>query len=230
MKKRLPTALLALLIVGGALMLRFSRYDYSFQDRNAIMSARTDQHPAGTDELGRDRAVRVAAAILIGLTGATVAAAITTLIAACFGLAAAFSPQPVSAVLMLVSDAFLSLPWLFLLMMARSLLPLTASPLETALATFLVLAALGWPALRTSYLSRRGGTSLSRVDDSRSCLRSQNSATHPLAHRASFAPALSTPVSHLRARIHRGRSQPGRARAWRGRTHAILGRDAAGIG
>ena len=146
MKNRIPAALLALLIVAGALTVRFSRYDYSFQDRNAIMSPRTEQHAAGTDELGRDRAVRVAAAVLIGLTGATVAAAVTTLLAACFGLVAAFSPQPVSALLMLVSDAFLSLPWLFLLMMARSLMPLTASPLETALATFLVLAALGWPA------------------------------------------------------------------------------------
>jgi ABC-type dipeptide/oligopeptide/nickel transport system permease subunit len=146
MKRRIPAAILVLLIVGGVLTLRLARYDYSFQDRDAIMAPRTEQHPAGTDELGRDRAVRVAAAVLIGLSGATVAAAITTLIAACFGLVAAFSPQPVAAVLMLVSDVFLSLPWLFLLMMARSLLPLTASPLETALATFLVLAALGWPA------------------------------------------------------------------------------------
>jgi peptide/nickel transport system permease protein len=47
---------------------------------------------------------------------------------------------------MFTSDAFLSLPWLFLLMMVRSLLPLTASPLETAVTTFLILAALGWPA------------------------------------------------------------------------------------
>jgi ABC-type dipeptide/oligopeptide/nickel transport system permease subunit len=31
-------------------------------------------------------------------------------------------------------------------MMVRSMLPLTASPLQTAVATFLVLAALGWPA------------------------------------------------------------------------------------
>jgi len=48
--------------------------------------------------------------------------------------------------LMFLSDVFLSLPWFFLLMMARSLLPLTASPLVTAVVTFLVLAALGWPA------------------------------------------------------------------------------------
>jgi ABC-type dipeptide/oligopeptide/nickel transport system permease subunit len=68
------------------------------------------------------------------------------MISACFGLLAAFSPRWVAAILMFLSDAFLSLPWLFLLMMVRSLLPLTASPLETAVMTFLILAALGWPA------------------------------------------------------------------------------------
>jgi ABC-type dipeptide/oligopeptide/nickel transport system permease subunit len=146
MKKCLPAAALLLLILGGALVLRLAPYDYAFQDRDATMAPSTARHWTGTDELGRDRAVRVAAALLIGLTGATVAAAITTTIAACFGLLAAFSPASIAAIFMFVSDIFLSLPWLFLLMMARSLLPLTASPLETAVATFLVLAALGWPA------------------------------------------------------------------------------------
>lgn len=128
MKKRVSVAILLLLLLGAALTLWFSPYDYAFQDRDATMAPSTAQHWAGTDELGRDRTVRVAAALLIGLTGATVAAAITTMIAACFGLLAAFSPTPVAAILMFLSDAFLSVPWLFLLMMARSLLPLTASP------------------------------------------------------------------------------------------------------
>jgi ABC-type dipeptide/oligopeptide/nickel transport system permease subunit len=121
-------------------------YGYAFQDRDATMAPSTARHWTGTDELGRDRAVRVAAALLIGLTGAAAAAAITTIIAASFGLLAAFSPAWAAGLLMLLSDIFLSLPWLFLLMMARSLLPLTATPLETAVTTFLVLAALGWPA------------------------------------------------------------------------------------
>jgi ABC-type dipeptide/oligopeptide/nickel transport system permease subunit len=146
MKKRISGVLLLLLVFGAALVLRAARYNYAFQDRDAIMAPATALHWTGTDELGRDRTVRVAAALLIGLTGATAAAAITTAIAACFGLLAAFSPPPVAGMLMFLSDVFLSLPWFFLLMMARSLLPLTASPLETAVATFLVLAALGWAA------------------------------------------------------------------------------------
>jgi ABC-type dipeptide/oligopeptide/nickel transport system permease subunit len=47
---------------------------------------------------------------------------------------------------MLVCDVFLALPWLFLLMIVRSALPLTTSPTHSAAITFLVLAALGWPA------------------------------------------------------------------------------------
>lgn len=146
MKKLLPTAMLLLLILAALLALRLAHFDYAFQDRDAIMAPSSSLHWTGTDELGRDRTTRVAAALLIGLTGASVAAAITTLIAACFGLLAAFSPASIAAILLFVSDIFLSLPWLFLLMMARFLLPLTASPLETAVTTFLVLAALGWPA------------------------------------------------------------------------------------
>jgi ABC-type dipeptide/oligopeptide/nickel transport system permease subunit len=146
MKNRIAAAALLLLILGAVLALRLAPYDYAFQDRDAIMDAATSQHWTGTDELGRDRAVRVAGALLIGLAGATAAAAMSTAIAAGFGLLAAFSPSPVAALLMFLSDGFLSLPWLFLLMMVRSLLPLTASPLETAVTTFLVLAALGWPA------------------------------------------------------------------------------------
>jgi ABC-type dipeptide/oligopeptide/nickel transport system permease subunit len=146
MTKRVSLLLLFLLIFAAALTLRVSRYDYARQDRDAIMAPSSALHSTGTDELGRDRTVRVAAALLIGLAGASVAAAITTAIAASFGLLAAFSPRWLASILLFISDVFLSLPWLFLLMMVRSLLPLTVSPLVTAVATFLVLALLGWPA------------------------------------------------------------------------------------
>jgi peptide/nickel transport system permease protein len=146
MRIRLPGVILALLIASAVLSLRLIPYDYAGQDRSAIMAPSTAQHLAGTDELGRDRTVRIAAALLIDLIGATAAATITIALAAGVGLLAAFSPAWIAAVLMFISDAFLSLPWLFLLMMARSVLPLTASPLETAVTTFLVLAGLGWPA------------------------------------------------------------------------------------
>jgi peptide/nickel transport system permease protein len=129
---------LAIVIAPGA--------SYSRQDRDRPFAAASSSHPAGTDALGRDRLVRVAAALLLSLTGACAAAALSTIAAAGVGAAAAFSNGAVRWLIMLFCDAFLALPWLFLLMMVRSALPLTTSPSRSAAVTFLVLAALGWPA------------------------------------------------------------------------------------
>jgi ABC-type dipeptide/oligopeptide/nickel transport system permease subunit len=41
-------------------------------------------------------------------------------------------------------DLFLSLPWLFLLITARALMPLNASPMFSVMVTFLLLGLLGW--------------------------------------------------------------------------------------
>ena len=116
------------------------------QDRDAILAAPSALHWAGTDDLGRDRAVRTAAALLLSLAGATGAAAVTTFLAAVVGITAAFSPAPLAWLLLLVTDVFLTLPWLFLLMIVRAGLPLSASPGHAASLTFLLLAVLGWPA------------------------------------------------------------------------------------
>jgi peptide/nickel transport system permease protein len=119
---------------------------YSNQDRDLPLAASSMRHPAGTDALGRDRMVRVSAALLLSLAGATLAAAATTLAAAAVGALSAFSPALLGGLIILVCDVFLALPWLFLLLMVRSALPLTTSPAHSAVVTFLVLAALGWPA------------------------------------------------------------------------------------
>jgi peptide/nickel transport system permease protein len=146
MKNRVAYSALLLLVLSAALAWWMAPMNYASQDREAISVPSMPQHWTGTDALGRDRTVRVAAALLIELLGATAAAALTTLIAGGFGLAAAFSPPASASVLIFISDVFLSLPWLFLLMMVRSTLPLTASPARTAILTFLCLGALGWPA------------------------------------------------------------------------------------
>jgi len=43
-----------------------------------------------------------------------------------------------------ITDLFLSLPWLFLLITIRALLPLNVSPMVSVLVTFLMLGLLGW--------------------------------------------------------------------------------------
>ena len=45
---------------------------------------------------------------------------------------------------MAVTDLFLSLPWLFLLITVRALMPLNVSPFVSVLVTFSMLGLLGW--------------------------------------------------------------------------------------
>jgi peptide/nickel transport system permease protein len=138
--------LLASLIVAASAALLLSGAGYARQDRDATMAGASASHPAGTDALGRDRMVRVAAAFLLSLAGAIAASGVTTAAAAGLGTVAAFGRASMGWAAMLVCNVFLALPWMFLLMMVRSALPLTTSPAHSAAITFLVLAALGWPA------------------------------------------------------------------------------------
>jgi ABC-type dipeptide/oligopeptide/nickel transport system permease subunit len=144
--RRSASLLLLGLIVAAVLILHASSSTYAGQDRELLFSGATALHPAGTDALGRDRMVRTALALLLSLAGSVAGAAASTAAAAGVGLLAAFGPGATGMLVLLVCDLFLALPWLFLLMMVRAALPLTASPLYSVSLTFLVLAALGWPA------------------------------------------------------------------------------------
>jgi peptide/nickel transport system permease protein len=138
-------SLLALVALASLVLAR-SHMGYAAQDRIHVSEGSSPQHWVGTDDLGRDRGVRVAAALLIGLAGAMAASAVASILSAAVGVTAAFAKPGVASLLMYVSDLFLTLPWLFLLMMVRSALPLTLPPLHSAVVTFLLLAGLGWPA------------------------------------------------------------------------------------
>jgi peptide/nickel transport system permease protein len=157
----LPIWLLVALALGAAAIVALPGASYARQDRERPLDGASVEHPAGTDALGRDRLVRVSAALLLSLAGALAASALTTGAAAGIGTLAAFAPRSIAWMAMLVCDVFLALPWLFLLMMVRSALPLQASPAHSAAITFLVLAALGWPACARAVY--RGGLNLKRA-------------------------------------------------------------------
>ncbi len=147
MRLRYPILWLLLgLFVAASVIVSMPGAGYARQDRDATLAPASASHPAGTDALGRDRLVRVAAAFLLSLAGSVIASALTTVAAAGVGTLAAFGRASMGWSSMVVCDVFLALPWMFLLMMVRSALPLTASPARSATITFLVLAALGWPA------------------------------------------------------------------------------------
>lgn len=133
-------------LVFATCVVTYSSWSVAAQDRGALLESSSHHHPAGTDALGRDRMVRVAAALLLSLSGAVLASIVSTAAAASVGVLAAFSTSTCGSLAMLVCDVFLALPWLFLLMMVRSMLPLATSPAHSAVMTFLVLAVFGWPA------------------------------------------------------------------------------------
>lgn len=117
---------------------------YAKQYRATTNAAPSHSHWLGTDEIGRDRFARVLYGTRISLLLAPAAALLSTLVAALIGGLAGYLGGAWARIAMVVTDLFLSLPWLFLLITARALMPLNVSPLVSVLVTFLLLGLLGW--------------------------------------------------------------------------------------
>lgn len=117
---------------------------YAKQYREAAGAPPSRQHWLGTDEIGRDRWARVLYGTRISLLLAPAAALLSTLMAALVGGLAGYLGGAWARVAMAVTDLFLSLPWLFLLITVRAIMPLNVTPLVSVLVTFLILGLLGW--------------------------------------------------------------------------------------
>ena len=142
--RRVACAVL-LLVVGVPLCATFvAPAGYARQYREAADAPPSRQHWLGTDDIGRDRFARVLYGTRISLLLAPAAALLSTLMAAVIGGLAGYLGGMFQRTAMTVTDLFLSLPWLFLLITVRALLPLNVSPLVSVLATFLILGMLGW--------------------------------------------------------------------------------------
>ncbi len=121
-----------------------SRYDRQFRDAPSAGPSR--QFPLGTDDLGRDRLSRLIYGTRISLLLATSAALLSCAAAALLGGVAGLAGGIADKIVLAAADLFLSLPWLFLLLMVRAFLPLNVSPMISVTITFLLLGALGWAA------------------------------------------------------------------------------------
>jgi ABC-type dipeptide/oligopeptide/nickel transport system permease subunit len=119
---------------------------YAKQFREAPGSAPSRQHLLGTDEIGRDRFARVLYGTRISLLLAPAAALVSTVLAALVGGLAGYLGGIWLRLATGLTDLFLSLPWLFLLITVRAVLPLNVSPVLSGLLTFLILGLLGWAA------------------------------------------------------------------------------------
>jgi ABC-type dipeptide/oligopeptide/nickel transport system permease subunit len=117
---------------------------YARQYREATDAPPSHAHWLGTDELGRDRFARVLYGTRISLMLAPAAALLSTLMAVFIGGLAGYLGGTWARIAMAVTDLFMSLPWLFLLITARALMPLNVSPVVSVLVTFMLLGLLGW--------------------------------------------------------------------------------------
>jgi ABC-type dipeptide/oligopeptide/nickel transport system permease subunit len=134
-----------LLVVGASLSANWlAPAGYARQYRDAADAAPSRQHWLGTDEIGRDRFARVLYGTRISLLLAPAAALLSTLMAALVGGLAGYLGGGWARCAMAVTDLFLSLPWLFLLITVRAVMPLNVSPMVSVLVTFLMLGLLGW--------------------------------------------------------------------------------------
>jgi hypothetical protein len=219
---------LAVLIVAASVVLSRPGASYAHQDRDATLAAASVSHPAGTDALGRDRLVRVAAAFLLSLAGAIVASALTTAAAAGLGTLAAFGRSSIGWIAMLICDVFLALP-----------LDVPADDGTVDAATDHVTGALSRDHLsgtRCAGLARQCARRLSRSDAAqdvgldviRARCGPEQRGRHPPRHPESF-PAPAPAVSHQHPRICNGRSESGSPRSRRRRTIAFMGRDAVRV-
>jgi len=120
------------------------RYSYSAQYREFTDAAPSLRFPLGTDDLGRDRFARLLYATRVSLLLAAAASFAALVLAAVLGGIAGYWGGWWDRCLKRGIDLMLSLPWLFLLLAARALLPLNASPMTSLIVTYALLALLGW--------------------------------------------------------------------------------------
>jgi len=135
---------IAALAALGASYIAPAGYEHQFRESpDARPSA---QHWLGTDDLGRDRLARLLFGMRVSLLLAPLAAAVATVLAALLGGIAGYCGGWIERLLMLVVDVFLCVPWLFLLITVRAVLPLNISPEASVVVTFTLLGLLGWAA------------------------------------------------------------------------------------
>ena len=130
--------------VAGAAADWIAPHSYATQFRDHPSEPPSRAFLLGTDELGRDRFSRLLYATRVSTLLPILAAAVATALAGLVGIASGYLAGWLDRSASLIVDLALSLPWLFALLMLRSLLPLNVPADVSLAATFLLLASVGW--------------------------------------------------------------------------------------
>ncbi len=100
--------------------------------------------PLGSDEFGRDQFSRLLYGGRVSLGAAALATALSIGLGLVAGVASGLAGGWVDSVLMRVSELFLALPWLYLLLGVRAFLPLSMPPQRGFLLVIALAGLLGW--------------------------------------------------------------------------------------
>jgi peptide/nickel transport system permease protein len=122
-----------------------TRTPHDRQFRELPNAPASRRFPLGTDDLGRDRLSRLLYGTRISLLAAPAAALLSTILAALVGGLAGFLGGWFDRAAVAAIDLMLSLPWLFLLIIVRAMLPLNLPALLSVVVTFGLIGLLGWP-------------------------------------------------------------------------------------
>jgi peptide/nickel transport system permease protein len=101
-------------------------------------------HFLGTDEYGRDVWSRLLFGGRTTLVISLVAALSASLLAIIFGLSAGFLGGWADGFIMRLVETIMSVPWLYLLLAVRAMIPLRTSPWTAVVVTTGLMAAIGW--------------------------------------------------------------------------------------
>jgi peptide/nickel transport system permease protein len=134
------------LVILSALLAPFSPYSPTGQNPANDLMPPSAAHWFGTDDLGRDVFTRTLYGGRISITVGLLATAISLLVGVLVGAVAGYFGGWIDNVLMRITDAFLSLPSLFVLILISTMLrDLPAMQLRSSLwVVILVIAVLSW--------------------------------------------------------------------------------------
>jgi peptide/nickel transport system permease protein len=98
----------------------------------------------GSDGLGRDQLSRLLAGGQVSLLAGILATILSLLAGTAFGVAAGFFGKWADESVMRLTDLFLALPWLYLLLAVRAFLPLSITPTHAFFLIVAVIGLVGW--------------------------------------------------------------------------------------
>jgi peptide/nickel transport system permease protein len=129
-----------------AFVTRTEPYGFTTRTSRRLFGADAPGHVflLGTDEYGRDVLSRLleGARVSIGMAAAATAIALALALAA--GSIAGYAGGAADAIVSAATELVLSLPWLYLLVAVRAMLPLSLPPAQAMAAIVVLLGLLGW--------------------------------------------------------------------------------------